>query len=127
MARIVKGDTRNEGETHMKNKVIIIEDNDYKYFTTKAVLQSQLKLDVHTQTAESGQELVQATAGFNPNQIIFKPQGGVADLLFKLKKRKINRRNTEIILISASEVGDDHMERFQDYLENEIPALASAA
>ena len=127
MARIVKGDTRNEGETNMKNKVIIIEDNDYKYFTTKAVLQSQLKLDVHTQTAESGQELVQATAGFNPNQIIFKPQGGVADLLFKLKKRKINRRNTEIILISASEVGDDHMERFQDYLENEIPALASAA
>jgi CheY-like chemotaxis protein len=111
----------------MKNKVLIIEDNDYKYFTTKAILQSQLKLDVQTGNVLSGQELLQATSGFSANQIIFRPQGGVADLLMKLKKRKINRRNTEIVLISASEISDDCMERFQQYLEEEAPAFASAA
>ena len=110
----------------MKNKVLIIEDNDYKYFTTKQILTSQLKLTVQVFGVQSAKELVEATADVNPNQIIFRPSGGVAELLMKLKRRKINRRNTEIVLISASEMDPDAVNRAQEFIEG-FQKMASAA
>ncbi len=110
----------------MKNKVLIIEDNDYKYFTTKQILTSQLKLVVEVQGVHSAKELVEATDGINPNQIIFRPSGGVAELLMKLKRRKINRRNTEILLICAADMDPDVVDRAQEFIKG-FQRVAAAA
>ena len=100
----------------MKTKVLIIEDNFYKTFTTKQVLEAQLKLDVRTVEVATSAELVQATVAAGADVILCRPSGGVADLLAKLQKRQANRRNTEVTLVCVHETEDDLLARFQTYL-----------
>ena len=102
----------------MKTKVLIIEDNFAKYFTTKQILESQLKLEVSTKDIRDSRELVEATAELNPDVVMFRPDGGVAELLQKMKKRRTNRRNTEITLMLAHEFDDEVVRRFQIFFEN---------
>jgi chemotaxis response regulator CheB len=112
----------------MKTKVMIVEDNFYKSFTTKQILESQLKLDVKMVDVSTGQELVQATAEFKPDVIFFRPEGGVADLLMRMKKRHSNRRNTEITLVLAQEFDDEVVRKFQMLMERSARGgLANAA
>lgn len=102
----------------MKTKVLIIEDNFAKYFTTKQVLEAQLKVTVKAAEAETSQELMDATAKIKPDMILFRPNGGVAELLLKMKKRRTNRRNTEIVLLLADEFDDEAVRKFQSYMES---------
>ena len=102
----------------MKTKVLIIEDNYSKYFTTKQVLEAQLKLHIDARDVETSQELINATAEVNPDMILFRPNGGVAELLQKMKKRRTNRRNTEITLLLADEFDDEAVRKFQLYMES---------
>jgi hypothetical protein len=111
----------------MKTKVLIIEDNFYKSFTTKQVLESQLKVRVKLVDVHTSSELAQATAEFKPDLIMFRPNGGVADLLVKMKKRRTNRRNTEIQLLVASEFDDEAVKKFQLYMEAVRETSAEAA
>ena len=110
----------------MKTRVIIIEDNFYKYFTTKQVLEAQLKLSINAKDVETSQELIDATAEIKPDMILFRPNGGVAELLLKMKKRRTNRRNTEITLLLADEFDDEAVRRFKQYMES-IPAESEGA
>jgi CheY-like chemotaxis protein len=111
----------------MKTKVLIIEDNFYKYFTTKQVLESQLKLDVRTQDVGTSRELVAMAQTLNPDVVMFRPDGGVAELLTKMKKRRTNRRNTEITLLLAQDFDDEAVRKFQDYFESMAKGVAHAA
>ena len=111
----------------MKTKVLIIEDNEYKYFTTKQVLEAQLKLSVQVVGVKDGQDLVQTTVGLEPDMIVFRPSGGVAELLEKMKKRKTNRRNTEITLLVAEELDDELARRMQEFVTSYPKRVADAA
>lgn len=64
-------------------------------FTTKAVLESQLRLTVDVKGVQTSRELLLETAGYAPDAIRSRPTGGVAELLDQMKKRHTNRRNTE--------------------------------
>ena len=101
----------------MKKKVLIIEDNYYKFFTTKQVLESQLKLDIQVVGANSGKELAESTADMKPDLIMYRPDGGVAELLVKMKKRRSNRRNTEVVLMVMEDLGDDLAKKVQEFVE----------
>ena len=101
----------------MKTKVLIIEDNYYKFFTTKQVLESQLKLDILVLGAKTGRELVESTTELNPDMIMYRPEGGVTELLSKMKKRKTNRRNTEVVLMVMDELSDDLARRVQQFVK----------
>lgn len=85
----------------MKNKILIIEDNYYKYFATKQVLESQLKVGIEVVGATNEDEMNSMINEMMPYLIINRPKGGIADLLTKMKRRKINRRNSEIVLMIA--------------------------
>ncbi|MCC6132624.1 MAG: hypothetical protein IT186_22080 [Acidobacteria bacterium] len=111
----------------MKTKVLIIDDNFYKYFTTKQVLESQLKLDVKAQDVGTSKELVAMAKDFNPDVVMFRPDGGVAELLVRMRKRRTNRRNTEITLVLAQDFDDEAVRRFQDYFEMMAKRVAHAA
>lgn len=87
----------------MKNRILIIEDNYYKYFTTKQVLESQLRLGVEVVGVESDEHAELLIQEISPHSIISRPTGGVADLLGMMVKKKVNRRNTEIILMLTPE------------------------
>ncbi len=111
----------------MKTKVLIIEDNFAKYFTTKQVLEAQLKVTVKAVDVETSQELMDETAKINPDMILFRPNGGVAELLLKMKKRGTNRRNTEIILLLADDFDDEAVRKFQAYMESAHQSEGAAA
>ena len=111
----------------MKTKVLIIEDNLSKYFTTKQVLEAQLKVDIDARGVETSQELIKATADVNPDMILFRPNGGVAELLQKMKKRRTNRRNTEITLLLADDFDDEAVRKFQMFMESVTQQTEEAA
>lgn len=111
----------------MKTKILIIEDNECKYFTTKTMLETQLKLEIDVKEVSDGKGLADATSEFNPDMIMFRPNGGVAELLEKMKKRKTNRRNTEITLLVASDLDDEFARRVADFVTNYPKRVANAA
>lgn len=108
----------------MKTKVLIIEDNFSKFFSTKQVLEAQLKLEVRAQDIRTGQELADATAAFAPDTVMIRPEGGVAALLQKMKKRGSNRRNTEITLLLAQEFDDDVIRQFENAVSRRVATAA---
>ena len=111
----------------MKNRVLIIEDNYYKFFTTKQVLDAQLKLNLDVNHVKTGQELAEVTAGFKPDQIIYRPNGGVADLLMSFKKRNINRRNTEVTILLTNELDELSASMMEEFIARATGSVAEAA
>lgn len=86
----------------MKNRIMIVEDNYYRFMTIKQLLECQLNVPVKIATADSDREVDQKTQQINPNWVITKPVG-LIELLALLKKRNVNRRNCEITLLAAHE------------------------
>ncbi|MFK7823392.1 MAG: hypothetical protein AB8G05_04515 [Oligoflexales bacterium] len=88
----------------MKTQILIIEDNCYKYFTTKQLLEAKLNVKLKVEGVKSEEDLVEKAGQFKTNNIIFRPEGGVVELLKILKKRGVNRLNTDITLLLTSEL-----------------------
>ena len=101
----------------MKTKVLIIEDNYYKFFTTKQLLESQLRVEVEVITVRNGQKLAQSAQELKPDLVMCRPAGGVQELLEKMKKRKTNRRNTTVTLLVATEMDDSLARAIESYLK----------
>jgi hypothetical protein len=99
----------------MKKRVLIIEDNDCRSFTTKQVLECTLRLNVKVVGVESGAELVAKAGRFNPDMIIYRPEGGVSALLERMQKRNTNCRNTEITMIVTSELDESVARRIHNF------------
>lgn len=110
----------------MKTRIIIIEDNMYKSFTAKQILEAQLKLSVDVVNMTCGTSLKKLAEGINTETIVIRQTGGVSELLDKLKKRKANRRNTEVTLLVTEDFEDEVVKQFQKYL-SAIPKVAHAA
>jgi DNA-binding transcriptional MocR family regulator len=94
----------------MKSQVVIIEDNFYKYFTTKQVLESQLKLDVAVVAPEASLAALESSKLKKADLVLFRPSGGIQELMEKLRKRNANRRNTTVTLMMIPEM-DELIER----------------
>lgn len=98
----------------------------YKSFTTKQILESQLKLAVDIVNLNCGSAMKKLASGMNSETVVLRQTGGVAELLDKLRKRNTNRRNTEVTLLLAEDFEDELVERFHDYLSS-FPKTAQAA
>ena len=83
----------------MKRKIVIIQDNYYKFFATKQLIESTLKVDVKVEKACSQYDIYNKTQNVGPNSIIDRPKGEISLLLEVLKKRNINRRNSMVLFI----------------------------
>lgn len=108
----------------MKTKVLIIEDNFAKFFTTKQVLESQLKLEVQTHSVETGAELATVTAALSPDLVMVRPEGGITELLLKMKKRGTNRRNTEITILLTPDFDDGVLRQFEFMVSRRVANAA---
>ena len=95
----------------MKTRVLIIEDNEYKAFTTKQVLEAQLRLAVTLADVDTVPDLAQASLDFAPTMVLVKPDGGVLDVVERLRRRQANRRNTVIHIITVADALDEDVAR----------------
>lgn len=111
----------------MKTKVLIIEDNMYKFFTTKQVLETQLNIKVQVEQVDAARDVVGKTCELAPDMIVFRPHGGVVELLEKMKKRRANRRNTEITLLITQDLEDQTARRMQEFVASYPKRIAAAA
>ena len=111
----------------MKTKVLIIEDNVYKFFTTKQVLEAQLKVDIQVVSVHTGKELIDQAAALSPDLVMFRSHdgGGIGELLLRMKKRNTNRRNTEITLLVTQEVDDDLARLIQQFVSSRALGTAT--
>lgn len=98
-----------------KSLVLIVEDNQYKAFTTRQVLELKLKLEVKVFAVESERELADKAIEFDPDMVFFRPSGAVSDLLLKLTKRQSNRRNTEVIILTVEELEDNFARKLKEF------------
>jgi len=99
----------------MKNQILIIEDNYHKFFTTKQVLEIQMKLPVTSVEVHDGYQLVRETEACNPDFVMYCP-GGIIEVISQLKKRNSNCRNSEVTLIYAEDIDEMSSRVLQDYL-----------
>ena len=89
----------------MKNQILIIEDNYQKFFTTKQVLEIQLKLSVKTVEVHDGYRLIDEAEACDADVVMYRP-GGIVEVIAMLKKRNSNCRNTEVTLIYAEDIDE---------------------
>ena len=97
------------GVLNLKTKILIIEDNAYKSFTTKHLIEAKLRLAVRLVHVSSTQELARRTVEFAPHQILCCSEGGAEELLVAMTKRQSNRRNTEITLLLTPDLDTDQV------------------
>lgn len=83
----------------MKTRILIIEDNYYRYFTAKQVIEAKTKVKVEVATANESNMVRDMAMEAKPDIILFKPKGGIMDLLEFLKQKNVNRRNSEISML----------------------------
>jgi DNA-binding NarL/FixJ family response regulator len=113
-------------KSQTKSVVLIIEDNQYKAFTTRQMLELKLKLEVNVMEVESERELANRAIALDPDLVFFRPSGAVSELLLKLKSRHSNRRNTEVVLLSVEELEDNFARKMHEFAEG-YSKIASAA
>ena len=101
----------------MKTKIVIIEDNFYRYFATKNLLENQLKMKMSVVNIETPCEIPVQAKSLKPNMIVYRPNGSLVDLLTMMKKRGTNRRNSEITLILADEFNIDECRQVENFVE----------
>ena len=83
----------------MKNRILIIEDNFYKYFTIKQLLETQFNLNVEAKAVESGEEIYEASRDYKPTTVLYNPTKCIFEFIENINKRKLNKLNSEILLI----------------------------
>lgn len=83
----------------MKTRILIIEDNYYRYFTAKQVIEAKTRVHVTVATANDAHLVREMALEVKPDIILFKPKGGIMDLLDFLKSKNVNRRNAEITML----------------------------
>lgn len=99
----------------MKNRIVIIEDNYFRYFTAKNLLEGQLRIPSKTIRIQHISDLETYTKKINPSILMFKKNGGAVEMMEFLQKRGANRRNTEVIILLAEEFNEiqcDQVELF---------------
>lgn len=101
----------------MKTKILIIEDNYCKYFTTKHLLEAQFKLNVRVVGAESDTEVMDHACQLAPDVIMYRPNGGVQELLQTMRRRHTNRRNSEVTILVTHEFTSEGIKRVKDFVE----------
>ena len=103
----------------MRNKLLIIEDDVYRYFATKQILESQLRLSVTVVGVDCQAGLLEEAKGYKPSAILFHPKGGVVELIKTMKRRHVNRINTEIMLVVTNEVCGEQCSEWLHQLKRE--------
>jgi len=90
----------------MKTRVLIIEDNYFSYYTSKQLIESQLRLNLKVKTADDQQTALVDIGSFDPDVVMYHVEGGAVGLFEKLKARRYNRRNCEITILLIPECLD---------------------
>jgi len=67
------------------------------------MIETQLKLQASIYELSDLTEALNLAKKFSAHSIVYCPNGSVADLLYRMKKKGLNRRNTEITLVLAEE------------------------
>jgi len=110
----------------MKTKILIIEDSMYKSFTTKQMLESQLKLSVEVINLGCNTGMRKLADDLICETIVIRHTDSVSALVARLKKRNTNRRNTDVTLLLAEDFEDELIEKLYSYLST-YPKTAQAA
>jgi hypothetical protein len=108
----------------MKQKILIIETNFCKFFATKLVIETQLKLKINVIESSNITNIVDYAREFSPRSIVYCPKGGVVDLFRKMKRRGINQRNTQITLVLADESDPSLHENLQKAFTKDVHKAA---
>lgn len=101
----------------MKSHILIIEDNFHKFFTTKQVLEVQMKLQVNAIEVQDGSQLARETETCQADLVMYRPSG-IIEIISKLKKRNSNCRNTEVTLIFAEDLDELSSKALNGYLNS---------
>lgn len=87
----------------MKTKIVIIEDDYYKYLTTREILKSKLRMTIREISVTSSAELLEEATAEKPDVVMYRTRGAVLALIRYFQGKNIHRSNAEIVLIAVPE------------------------
>ena len=85
----------------MKNQLLIIEDNENSFFSTKQMLEAQFKLPVRLVQIQKESELSEILAAFRPSDVLLRHEGSIFDIFNYIKRRRVNRLNADVTLVAT--------------------------
>lgn len=100
----------------MKNRILIIEDDFYRYFTLRQVLHSALNLRFTIEVAEDQKKMATVASAYKKGQVILHQDVGVLGLIAHFKKKKVNRLNSDIKLLVTRELESQIKSQFRNHL-----------
>jgi|GEM_PF-1377095 len=87
----------------MKTKIMIVEDNYYRYYTMHQLIETQLKIKVAVVAAQTEEEVIAASQEIAPKILIIRPRGGILELMGLFRERGINCRNASVSIVVVPE------------------------
>lgn len=105
----------------MKTTIMIFEDNFYRYFTAKHLYEAQIGLVSETIGVESQTEALGLLDKRRSGIVILQPREELTEILAYLKKRGVNRRNSNLIFVVGSHLtisANDQLCRLVDAFSN---------
>lgn len=103
----------------MRNGILIVESNVYRLITLKHFISSEFRISVNIAIADTEEQAMTKLATCKPSNVIFVTSSGLEGVVEILKKKKVNRLNSEITLLATR---DEEMgavtKRRSKFLEN---------
>ena len=86
-----------------KRRILIIEDDYYKCFTWKQILESEFNLPVDYIKSGYGESIEQVSRSYKPHSILYNKYLSAFDFIESLRKRKVNALNSTVLLVARVE------------------------
>jgi len=84
-----------------KSQIVIIENNVYRLITLKHFIASEFRIDARLSCADSMEEAEGLLQGIKSVNVIFQTRNGFEDLIAILRRKKVNRLNSDIVLLAT--------------------------
>lgn len=89
----------------MKHRLIIVENNFWKFFAAKQLLEIHYRLKVTiVETTGTVDGFFDVLLDLNPSTVLCSEKIGILALCEAIEKRNLNRRNSEVFLIIQNEI-----------------------
>jgi hypothetical protein len=111
----------------MKTRIMIIEENFSRFYTTKQVIETSIKIPVQTEKADSLSDIDQIAGDFEPHVLLVSPAGGILELIRFLKNGNYNCRNSEVSMILASDLETVDAKWVEDVCNKRCAMISAAA
>ncbi len=98
-----------------KKRILIIEEDYYRCFTWKQLLEVKYNFPVEFVKSGYGEDLRELSKDYNPHKVMYNKGDNVFDFIAKFEEKKFNPVNSRIMLVAKVEDDMRTISRVSNY------------